>query len=140
MLGNYSFILQLVSYQPNLGLKYGYLLPNDIEKQIAPPSIRVPNRSVPPHDGRQLAPPSVLIPRSHTIETPNLDRSLHSNQQDDPKSLTSHHHHRQRRVRKRFTWKISGISACSKSCGGGELNFVDNLIVNHCIKIFIFGS
>ncbi|XP_045460910.1 thrombospondin type-1 domain-containing protein 4-like isoform X2 [Harmonia axyridis] len=114
-----SIEIYLVPYQPNLGLKYGYLLPNDIEKQIAPPSVRVPHRSLHPHDGRHPAPPSILTSDSHTLDTRKYDRSLHSNQQDDPKSLTNHHHHRQRRVRKRFSWKISGISACSKSCGGG---------------------
>ncbi|XP_044744505.1 thrombospondin type-1 domain-containing protein 4-like isoform X2 [Coccinella septempunctata] len=107
--------IYLVSYQPNVELKYGYLLPNDIEKQIAPPSTRVLNRFARPHDEEKIVPHSILQPNSHNKE---LDGSLHSSQQDEPKSLTNYHH-RQRRVRKRFSWKINGISACSKSCGGG---------------------
>ncbi|KAK9874024.1 hypothetical protein WA026_002378 [Henosepilachna vigintioctopunctata] len=113
--------IYLVSYQPNLGIKYGYLLPNDIGRQLAPPSIRVPNHLQYPVVGRQIAPPSILHPNAgpSNSETRKNDRSVHFNQQDDPKSSLNHHHHRQRRVRRRFSWKISGISACSKSCGGG---------------------
>ncbi|KAL3288916.1 hypothetical protein HHI36_003361 [Cryptolaemus montrouzieri] len=116
-----SIEIYLVAYQPNLGIKYGYLLPNNIERQIAPPSVRLPNHLHHPNGGKQLTNPSILVPNldSNTIESRKIDRSAHSNQQDDPKSSNNHHYHKQRRVRRRFSWKINGISACSKSCGGG---------------------
>ncbi|RZC42708.1 hypothetical protein BDFB_014254, partial [Asbolus verrucosus] len=86
----------IVNFQANPGVKYGYSLP--IEQNtpiIAPPLIKRPDAGVP--------------------EPRRLDTPLNAlNQRDEARPL-----HRRTRLRRRFAWKISGVSACSKSCGGG---------------------
>lgn len=86
----------LVTQQPNPGIKYDYSLPMMIplEEEIAPPF----------HPA-----PSHLEPRR--LDVPSNSVSQH----DEAKPG----HNYRRKIRKRFSWKISGVSPCSKSCGGG---------------------
>ncbi|KAH0812217.1 hypothetical protein GEV33_010573 [Tenebrio molitor] len=83
--------IMIVNFQTNLGVKYGYSLPMESNTpMIAPPLIQRPSD------------PGVPEPRR--LET----------QRDEARPV-----HRRTRLRRRFSWKISGVSACSKSCGGG---------------------
>jgi hypothetical protein len=86
--------IMIVNFQTNLGVKYGYSLPMESNTpMIAPPLIQRPSD------------PGVPEPRR--LET----------QRDEARPV-----HRRTRLRRRFSWKISGVSACSKSCGGGTSN------------------
>nr|XP_023013679.1 ADAMTS-like protein 4 [Leptinotarsa decemlineata] len=94
------------NYQTNYGIKYGYSLPIAKIPAIAPPSIK-----------RPIIEPMVL-------ETRKLDTSFNTsfNQRDEARPPVPHRRTRLRR--KHFHWKITGLTACSKSCGGGFQNYV----------------
>ncbi|KAJ3649706.1 hypothetical protein Zmor_021431 [Zophobas morio] len=89
--------IMIINFQTNLGVKYGYSLPMESNTPlIAPPLIKRPSDSG--------------VPEPRRLETP-----LNAlNQRDEARPV-----HRRTRLRRRFAWKISGVSACSKSCGGG---------------------
>lgn len=107
--------IMLVYNQPNPGIKYEFMLPvEQAVDHIAPPLL----------DGRNMKTPSLEdvterhTPHRHhnelTVETRRFEKPLTTlSQGDDSRPL--------RRRRRKFVWKISGMSACSKSCGGGEL-------------------
>lgn len=79
-------------------MKYGYSLPVDSNIPIvAPPLLKRPDSGV-------------LEPRRLEVSTNALS------QRDEAKPV-----YRRPKLKRRFAWKISGISACSKPCGGGEL-------------------
>ncbi|XP_008195650.1 thrombospondin type-1 domain-containing protein 4 [Tribolium castaneum] len=83
--------IMIVNFQTNHGVKYGYSLPIDSSTPlIAPPLLKRPDSGIPE------------------------PRRLETSQRDEARPL-----HRRTRLRRRFAWKISGVSACSKSCGGG---------------------
>lgn len=95
---DYSF--QIVNFQTNLGVKYGYALPLESNTPaIAPPLLKRPSDSG--------------IPEPRRLDTPLSGLS----QRDEARPI-----HRRTRLRRRFAWKISGVSACSKSCGGGKFS------------------
>lgn len=83
-----------------------------------------------------IAPP--LIKKPSTLESSGLDRRVDSgpvttapynNQRDDPKPAIYPGPKKILRRRRNFHWKITGVSPCSKSCGGGEfLNLSQNKI------------
>ncbi|XP_074037372.1 thrombospondin type 1 domain containing lonely heart isoform X2 [Leptinotarsa decemlineata] len=102
----HSVDIMIVNYQTNYGIKYGYSLPIAKIPAIAPPSIK-----------RPIIEPMVL-------ETRKLDTSFNTsfNQRDEARPPVPHRRTRLRR--KHFHWKITGLTACSKSCGGGFQNYV----------------
>lgn len=113
VVNNYKFIhtsisfvcIQIDYHQPNYGIKYSYSIPvptNGIE-QIAPPYSKHPN----------VYPLKLDSSKQFDISTV---------QRDEAKPT---HHHR-RRVRRRFLWRISGVSPCSKSCGGGKIKYLSH--------------
>ncbi|KAK9717542.1 ADAM-TS Spacer 1 [Popillia japonica] len=90
--------IMFFAHQLNPGIKYEYLLAIDgNSEQIAPPLLNpLPNDILP--------------------EPRRLDIPLNTlNQKDEAKPNP----HRRYRNRRRFQWKISGLTPCSKSCGGG---------------------
>lgn len=103
--------IMIVTYQANPGIKYGYSVPVE-GPAIAPPLLRRPSPSEQPTlDTRRLdiAPPSVAF----------------NNQRDDPKPVTIHPGHRRTRIRRKyFHWKVTGLTPCTKSCGGGTQNYI----------------
>lgn len=89
-------------------------------EQIAPPYLKKPTADSPYLDPRRLDP----LPTIH-------------NQRDEPPRSPeirpgSHVVHRRQRRRK-FVWKITGVTACSKSCGGGN----DNIFIKNMIILFL---
>lgn len=78
-------------------------------EQIAPPYIKKPALASDSSylDPRRLEPPPSVL----------------HNQRDEParspEVRPGHVVHRRQRRRK-FVWKITGVTACSKSCGGGK--------------------
>lgn len=76
-----------------------------MEEQIAPPLMRKPTEDRP------------------SLENSNLDSFVNAvNQKDEarfpPRDEPSKPLHRRVR-RKKFAWKITGVTTCSKTCGGG---------------------
>lgn len=61
----------------------------------------------------QIAPPFIKSPVH--LEPRKLETTINSVTQRDEARPT----HNKRRIRRRFSWKISGVTGCSKSCGGG---------------------
>lgn len=96
--GRTVFFFQIVNHQPNPGVKYEYSLPLERQQpQIAPPYIQRQNISFEP---RRLD------------SSPNLP----NHQKDEPKVPI-----RKFRLRRKFSWKVSGTTPCTKTCGGGKL-------------------
>ncbi|KAF5280293.1 hypothetical protein FQR65_LT03102 [Abscondita terminalis] len=105
-----SIDILLVTQQPNPGIKYDYALPVPI----------LPNE--------QISPPYQKRPVLNSLEPKRLDTL--------PNSVTQHDeakpgHSYRRRVRKRFSWKIAGVSPCSKSCGGGLQTTLYSCVKEH---------
>lgn len=105
-----QFLLQIVSFQANPGVKYRYSYPPEDEPQvIAPPLIKKPSPS-----------------ETSRLDTRRLDSSPattapYNNQRDDPKPAVVYPGSKKAiRRRRNFHWKITGVTPCSKSCGGGE--------------------
>ncbi|KAG5874393.1 hypothetical protein JTB14_012376 [Gonioctena quinquepunctata] len=99
--------IMIVNHQTNFGIKYGYSLP--IVPVMAPPLIK-----------RPVIEPMVL-------ETKKLDSfsNISLSQRDEARPPVSYPAHRRTRLRrKHFHWKITGLTACSKSCGGGLQTYV----------------
>lgn len=82
-------------------------------------------------NSEQIAPPLLNpLPNDILPEPRRLDIPLNTlNQKDEAKPNP----HRRYRNRRRFQWKISGLTPCSKSCGGG----MNTLLTNH-IKQYLF--
>ncbi|XP_028137005.2 ADAMTS-like protein 4 isoform X1 [Diabrotica virgifera virgifera] len=98
--------IMIVNYQANPGIKYGYSLP--LSADIAPPLMK-----------RPIIEPIVLETKSDL----SLNTSL--SQRDEAKPpLPVPGIRRTRLRRKHFHWKITGLTACSKSCGGGLQSYV----------------
>lgn len=74
-------------------------------------------------DKEQIAPPFMKKPPEPTLTEPKkLDPPLITLSQRDEAKLPAKDEPRpghRRLRRRRFTWKITGVTACSKSCGGG---------------------
>lgn len=77
-------------------------------------------------DQPHIAPPLLRKPQpeesSHNIETRRLDlpSSINSTFAQKDEAIRPHHHRRTRFRRKYFQWKVTGLTACSRSCGGGK--------------------
>lgn len=104
-------LFQIVYFQPNQGIKYSFSLPIDHQlppppEQIAPPYLKRPTI---PSDSALASPPNTLTSQRDEPR-PHLAR-------DDPRP--AHPIHRRMRKQRRFAWKITGVTACSRSCGGG---------------------
>lgn len=103
---------QIVNYQTNPGIKYSYSLPLPETPLMTPALVKRP-----------------LEPRIEPtiLETRKLDTkyNITYHQKDEAaRSVTTSPYHKRTRTRKRhFHWKITGLTACSKSCGGGNLSF-----------------
>ncbi|KAJ8916379.1 hypothetical protein NQ315_005077 [Exocentrus adspersus] len=107
-----SVDIMVVNYQMNPGIKYGYSVPLDQTPVLAPPFIKKPAVTLEPA----------------TVETRRLDLPLYNisyNQKDEARPPPVHPGPRRTRVRRKyFHWKITGLTACSKSCGGGIQTYV----------------
>lgn len=102
-----SVDIMIVNYQMNPGIKYGYSLPVD-HKVLAPPLLKKP---------------PVIEPA--VVETRRLESPLYNISQKDEARPPIHPGPRRPRLRRRyFHWKITGLTACSKSCGGGIQTYV----------------
>ncbi|XP_017773534.1 PREDICTED: thrombospondin type-1 domain-containing protein 4-like [Nicrophorus vespilloides] len=97
--------------QPNPGIKYGYSLP--VENQLGS------ERST----SHRPATSDIGV-----VETRRLDSPNSLSQRDEAKPV---HPHRRQRLRRKFTWKITGVSACSKTCGGGFQQTVLTCVREH---------
>ncbi|CAG9762392.1 unnamed protein product [Ceutorhynchus assimilis] len=98
--------IMIVNYQANPGIKYQYSLPVDDIPIIAPPLIRRPSDTVTP---RKL----------------DHQNSTFSNQRDDPKPSVIYPGPRRTRLRRRnFHWKVTGLTPCTKTCGGGTQTYI----------------
>ncbi|KAF5283828.1 hypothetical protein FQA39_LY04648 [Lamprigera yunnana] len=100
-----SIDILLVSQQANPGIKYDYALPFEQSSEEQP------------YQKRTI---------SNSLEPKLLDTSSNS-QRDEAKPGYGF----RRRVRKRFAWKISGVSPCSKSCNGGAQTTIYSCIKEH---------
>ncbi|XP_019865966.1 thrombospondin type-1 domain-containing protein 4 [Aethina tumida] len=94
-----SIEIMVVHYQANPGIKYSYSIPDMDFPKIAPPLVKKP------YDGG--------------LEPKRLEPSSFNtlNQKDEARPL--HTSHRRPRLRRKFAWKITGVSPCTKTCGGG---------------------
>lgn len=89
----------LVWYQqPNPGIKYGYSLPAE-----------EPIQSHPAIGNGQVA----------HLEGNIMDTNAVSLRDEAQPTSASPHPHRRLRNRRKYVWKSTGVTACSKSCGGG---------------------
>lgn len=91
--------IMVVTSQANPGIKYGYSVPLDEVPVIAPPLIKRPSPS----------------------DLPRLDvNSTFNNQRDEAKPSAVYPGQRRTRLRRRaYHWKVTGLTPCTKSCGGG---------------------
>ncbi|KAL1512823.1 hypothetical protein ABEB36_002345 [Hypothenemus hampei] len=104
----------IINYQANPGVKYRYSLPLDDVPIIAPPLIKRPT----PSDLLTIEP-------NKFDQTSNINSSIFYNQRDDPKPSVIYPGHRRTRLRrKNFHWKVTGLTPCTKSCGGGTQNYI----------------
>ncbi|XP_066245264.1 thrombospondin type-1 domain-containing protein 4 isoform X1 [Euwallacea similis] len=89
--------IMIIGYQQNYGVKYRYALPEGLPL-IAPPLLRRPQED---------------------------NSTIFSNQRDDPKPSVIYPGPRKTRLRRRnYHWKVTGLSHCSKTCGGGTQSYV----------------
>ncbi|CAH1991455.1 unnamed protein product [Acanthoscelides obtectus] len=103
----------IVNYQANTGIKYSYSLPMEDAPVIAPPLMKRPNS----------ADPSIIETRR--LETTYSNVTL----KDESRPQILHPGPRRTRIRrKHFHWKVTGLTACSKSCGGGIQTYVKTCI------------
>lgn len=112
--------IMMIYNQPNPGIKYEFMLPvEQVVDHIAPPLLDGRNRKTPALEDVTEHPKQHHTPHRHhnellTVETRRFEKPLTTlSQGDDSRPL--------RRRRRKFVWKISGMSLCSKTCGGGEL-------------------
>ncbi|KAJ8980657.1 hypothetical protein NQ317_017583 [Molorchus minor] len=101
--------VMIVNYQANPGIKYSYSLPINEQPVIAPPLVKRP----------------YIDPTS--LETKRLDSSAANtslNQKDEARPPLHPGPRRTRTRRKYFHWKVTGLTACSKPCGGGIQTYV----------------
>lgn len=109
--------IMMVYNQPNPGIKYEFMLPvEQVVDHIAPPLLDGRNMKTPSLEDVTEHPKQHHTPHRHhnelTVETRRFEKPLTTlSQGDDSRPL--------RRRRRKFVWKINGMSACSKSCGGG---------------------
>lgn len=97
------YFSQVFFRQLNPGIKYEYSIPTTSPGEAVPALVKYPTKVI-------------------GLESRRLDPSTGTlTQRDDPNPKPSLHHHRRQRVKRRFSWKITGLSACSKSCGGGKV-------------------
>ncbi|XP_054277848.1 thrombospondin type-1 domain-containing protein 4-like [Macrosteles quadrilineatus] len=114
--------LMLIYQQPNPGIKYQYQLPmvrsehSAKESVIAPPLARHPSPNHIPEDHKALEngvdsrPSSPVFPYGTTTAGGGGDMQAYAGDE----AVKS----RPKRKRK-FAWKITGFTECSRSCGGG---------------------
>ncbi|CAH1112371.1 unnamed protein product, partial [Psylliodes chrysocephalus] len=98
--------IMIVNYQANPGIKYGYSLPIS---EIAPPLLK-----------RNSNEPTALESKQ-----PSIPFNTSISQRDEARPpLPVPGIRRTRLRRKHYHWKITGRTACSKSCGGGLQTYV----------------
>lgn len=97
----------------NPGIKYGYSLPVDNNPVVAPPLLKKP-----------------AVIESAVVETRRLDSPLYNiSQKDEARPPSVHPGPRRSRLRRKyFHWKITGLTACSKSCGGGKTTINESVL------------
>ncbi|XP_056633322.1 thrombospondin type-1 domain-containing protein 4 isoform X2 [Diorhabda sublineata] len=105
--------IMIVNYQSNPGIKYGYSLP--IIADLAPPLMKRPN----------IIEPTVL--ETKQIDSLAFNTSLTQRDEARP-PIPIPVIRRPRLRRKHFTWKLTGLTACSKSCGGGLQSYVRSCV------------
>ncbi|CAG9821234.1 unnamed protein product [Phaedon cochleariae] len=107
-----SVDIMIVNYQTNSGIKYGYSLPVPDSRSLAPPLI-------------QRSPTEAA---THRRPEPAFNVSAHQmasfGQRDEARPAVVYPGRRTRLRRKNFHWKVTGLTACSKSCGGGIQTYV----------------
>ncbi|XP_076267689.1 thrombospondin type 1 domain containing lonely heart isoform X2 [Rhynchophorus ferrugineus] len=104
--------IMIVGKQLNPGIKYSYSIPIDDKLPIAPHLLRRPT----PYQ------PSSVDTRRLDSKSPNV---IYSNQLDEPKSTTNYPSLRRTRIRRKYLhWKVTGLTPCTKSCGGGTQNYI----------------
>lgn len=118
---------QIVYYQPNQGIKYSFSLPvtDQPPEQISPPYLKKspPIVDVSSHlDPRRLEPPPTVFSQRDEPPRPPIRDEIRP----------GHAVHRRQRRRK-FVWKITGVTACSKSCGGGKDLTVHKVPILHWV-------
>ncbi|CAG9860808.1 unnamed protein product [Phyllotreta striolata] len=99
--------IMIVNYQSNPGIKYGYSLPIS---EAAPPFMKRSGK-----DNEPIALES---------KQPDLLLNTSLSQRDEARPPPVPGIRRTRLRRKHFHWKITGLTACSKSCGGGFQTYV----------------
>lgn len=99
--------IMIVNYQTNPGIKYGYTLPVTDPPIVAPPLMKRPNH----------------LPKS--IDTQRLEGFGNVTLKDEARP---HFSRRRNKFRKFFHWKLTGLTACSKSCGGGIQTYVKTCV------------
>ncbi|XP_050306134.1 thrombospondin type-1 domain-containing protein 4-like [Anthonomus grandis grandis] len=103
--------IMVASYQANPGIKYRYSLPVDEASPVAAPPL--------------LKRPLDPVTFDTRILEPYGDNATFSHQRDDPKPVVLHPGQRRTRLRRRnFHWKVTGLTPCTKTCGGGTQTYL----------------
>ncbi|XP_060516907.1 thrombospondin type-1 domain-containing protein 4 [Cylas formicarius] len=104
---NHAIDIMVVNNQANPGIKYAYSIPVDNNvPMIAPPLIKRPD------------------PQALDSRKPDpiwINNSTFNNPRDEPRAPIVTRRTRLRR--KYFHWKITGLTPCTKSCGGGTQSY-----------------
>lgn len=128
-----SIDVMVLANDRNPGIKFEYLMPVVPTQEHLPPTSDEYSYESESSEAADIATATNEILNRHTLKSSVIQTTAATT----TTSTTAASHVAKSKRKRRFLWKITGFSACSKSCGGGVQNPIIRCVRESPLRIFV---